>query len=332
MPRSAASRLRFHALVAAALAATTLASVPPARAGDTTTLEARIADALRNAAALGEPGRVGYATVWDGNRWIQCRRVAKDETRCEAAGTRMQPSLARALGPEQAARLEATGWTIDPAFGNRVRLFAAAEPPEAVAAAVHRALIEGYGASDADIEIGTTRVADVPCPPRAGPSQNLAGSVNDAPSMRDVVVSVCALPPAPAPTASDDRDAVALWGGRVTAEIQRLRINAAQRVYAIFDPGLGYVQCMPDGGTRTLYCEAQSPESWPALAAVLTPERKAKLDAGGWRPPGRSPNYWRTYPLEAAGDRATAEAILGVLRDVYGYSGKPALTITTERQ
>jgi hypothetical protein len=38
------------------------------------TTAARIDEALQNITTLVRSGRVGYATFWDGNKYIQCRR------------------------------------------------------------------------------------------------------------------------------------------------------------------------------------------------------------------------------------------------------------------
>jgi hypothetical protein len=62
-----------------------------------------------------------------------------------------------------------------------------------------------------------------------------------------------------------------------------------RRVFVVFDVGLGYVQCEPQTEPNGLYCEAQSTDSWPALAAVLTPERIARLHAASYADPGRGP-------------------------------------------
>jgi hypothetical protein len=39
----------------------------------------RIDEALQNITALVRPGRIGYATSWDGNKYIQCRRLPERE-------------------------------------------------------------------------------------------------------------------------------------------------------------------------------------------------------------------------------------------------------------
>src|SRR5437870_6337505 len=65
----------------------------------------RVETALANVTALNRPGQDGFATVWDGNKYVQCRRLPDQALRCESAGALMQPSLARVLTPERVARL-----------------------------------------------------------------------------------------------------------------------------------------------------------------------------------------------------------------------------------
>jgi hypothetical protein len=109
-----------------------------------------------------------------------------------------------------------------------------------------------------------------------------------------------------------------------------LRVNIDRKVYAIFEAGIGYVQCRPDARPPTIYCEAQSAESWDALASILTPDRVARLHAAGFADPGRAPNYWKTYQLDQIDDAGIAHEILTILHDVYGYNGLPALKVKTE--
>ncbi|MDB5635066.1 MAG: hypothetical protein JWR49_3921 [Tardiphaga sp.] len=212
------------------------------------TTASRIDEALQNITTLVRPGRIGYATFWDGNKFVQCRRMPERELRCEAAATSMQPSLRNVLAGDRLSRLAAQGWVLDPGFGNHVRTFQADMPTGRVSEQILRTLTEVYDADAAGLEIQTKWVADMPCPPRAGPSQNLAGSVNDAPAMRLTSVRTCSYaPPADTPqTAASSTELIALYGATVTAEIQRLRINATRRVYASFNAGIGYVQCTPE--------------------------------------------------------------------------------------
>lgn len=314
---------------AAATAATLVGVAAAAQSTELARVTARIDAALQTISTTVRAGRVGYATIWDGNKYVQCRRLADQAVRCESAGAAMQPSLHPVLTADRVAALTTLGWTLDPAFGNYVRTFPVATPTAAIAAQIVRALADGYGVHPEDLERATTWVEDVPCPPRNGPTQNLAGIVNDDPTMRRI--RTCSFVPEPATPQKVDSAAalVARYGATVTAEIQRLRINAQKRVFVVFDAGIGYVQCLPEP-SGAIYCEAQSPDSWPALASVITPERLARLHAAGYADPGRAPNYWKKYAADTDSDAAIAADILTVLYEVYGYDGATPLDIKTE--
>lgn len=197
---------------------------------------------------------------------------------------------------------------------------------------IAQTLAEGYGADPSMIEVATAWVADMPCPPRNGPSQNLAGLVSDAESMRASALRSCSYTPASqgaVETAASAEELVAIYGATVSAELQRLRINAGKRVFAVFSAGIGYIQCQPDASPPILYCEAQSAESWPALSAILTPERLARLRQAGYAEPGRAPNHWKIYSLAGTTDAAIAAEILALLYEVYGYRGATKLRVET---
>ena len=283
------------------------------RAAEADNARAVFAAALDNIAAISRPGQVGYATIWDGNKYVQCRRTGA--TICEAAGFLMQPSLTRVLDQDLLAAL---GWAMDERFGNFVQVFPTEVTSNAVATAVVTALVEAYEANPAWLEFRTDWLPQAECPPRNGPTQNLAGMVNDGPA----AVLACSYGElSDALRLTDHVASVDSYKTVVTAEIQRLRINAAEPVFVIFDAGIGYVQCMPDAAAEAIYCEAQSPESWPALAALLTPDRVAMLHQAGYNDPGRSPNYWKNYPMASETDASIADDILAVLRDAYGFTG-----------
>ena len=256
--------------------------------------------------------------------------------RCEAAGAFMRTSLEHVLTPDRIGRLAAMGWTLDPAFGNYVHSFGPDASARDIADRIVATLFQAYDADAQNMEVGTKSIASEPCPPRNGPSQNLAGVINDAPSMAAFAVHACAYRPkdgepkrklGPDSTVADLID---LYGPRVTAEIQRLRVNMHRRVFVAFDTGLGYVQCETQTEPNAFYCEAQSTDSWPALAAVLTPERVARLHAAGYADPGRAPNYSKTYPADSTSDTAPAAELLTLLHDVYGYYGASGLKVVTE--
>jgi hypothetical protein len=110
-----------------------------------------------------------------------------------------------------------------------------------------------------------------------------------------------------------------------------LRVNIDRRVFVVLDTGGGYVQCGPQSSPRAIYCEAQSAESWPVLARILTPDRVARLHAAGFADPGRAPNYWKIYPADDFTDAAIADELMTILFDVYGYNGSPKLSFKTEK-
>jgi hypothetical protein len=305
--------------------------VPPANPPTPPAPAVRVEDALQNITNLVRPGRVGYATIWDGNKYVQCRRQTGRGMRCEAAGMTMQPSLRTVLTGERLNRLTTLGWSLDASFGNYVRTFPAEMPAARIAEQIVRVLSEAYDATATELEIKTAWVADIPCPPRNGPTQNLAGIINDAPAMLPTAVLTCSYHPPPETTqkVTSAAELVALHGARVTAEVQRLRINAnaSEPPFTIFDVSIGYIQCMPETPAPALYCEAQSEESWPALTAILTPERVARLHAAGYADPGRAPNYSKSYPFAAYSDAATANEILTLLFEIYGYNGAQQMKI-----
>jgi hypothetical protein len=201
-------------------------------------------------------------------------------------------------------------------------------------------LTVAYDADVTKLQVETTWIKRERCPPRNGPTQNLAGIVNNAPSMAATAVHACSYVPehtsAPTPNlgpalpTDSTAELVEQYGGRVAGEIARLRVNIDRPIFAVFQAKIGYVQCEPDTSPTAIYCEAQSAESWEALASILTPARVGVLHAAGYVDPGRAPNYWKIYATDHFSDRTIAEEILVILHDVYGYSGLPALQILTE--
>jgi hypothetical protein len=301
------------------------AAAPPAA-------QAQLEAALQTILTLQRDGEDGYATVWDGDKYVQCGHAKGGGLRCEAAGARMQPSLAHVLGTPELDRLGKLGWRLDPHFGNYAQTFAAELPIADVAGRVLRTLAEGYDADLSHLGVETDWLSSEPCPPRNGYTQNLAGMINDAPDMAPFAVHACAFAAPPATAANDGSTAalIGLYGPRVTAEIQRLRVNLDRYVFAAFNTGIGYVQCVSVTHRAAIYCEAQSADSWPALASVLTPDRIARLHALGYADPGRAPNYSKEYPTERVTDDAIARELLTILHDVYGYTGAQPLKVATE--
>jgi hypothetical protein len=310
----------------------TLLTVPAPHASEPS--QSRVEAALNNIVALHRPGQDGLATVWDGNKYIQCRRMPDQALRCESAGTLMQPSLGRVLVAERIARLAALGWHLDPSFGNYVQTFPYGLPPNQVAERILQTLKEAYDADLVNLEVQSDWISSEPCPPRNGPTQNLAGMINDSPAMAETAVYGCtyrALPDEPAPLIRAKADLINIYGARLAGEIQRLRVNIERRIFVVADTGGGYIQCGPQTSPPAIYCETQSAESWPVLARILTPPRVAQLHAAGFADPGRAPNYSKTYPLDTTRDSAIADELLTLLHDVYGYNGVPNLIFSSEK-
>ena len=234
--------------------------------------QSRVEAALSNITTLQRPGQDGLATIWDGNKYVQCRRMPDQALRCEAAGALMQPSLARILVPERVARLAALGWRVDPSFGNYVQNFPAGLATRAIAEKILQTLKEGYDADLASLETQTDWIKSIPCPPRNGANQNLAGMINDHPDMATTAVYGCAYKPPPDLEAHvrTKAELIAIYGPRASGEIQRLRINMERRIFVVLDTSGGYIQCAPQTAPPAIYCEAQSAESWPVLARILT--------------------------------------------------------------
>jgi len=298
-------------------------------AGPPQTAESRIEAALTNIMTLERPGKDAYATVWDGNKYVQCQRMPDHALRCEAAGARMQPSLSHVLDPERVARLLALGWHLDPSFGNYVQTFAADQRGNLIVRAIVQTLAEGYDADFTKLEVLTDWIASERCPPRHGPTQSRAGMISD--SMASTAVHACSYEAAaPPPPVLSARDLIDTYGTRVTGELQRLKVNIARWNFVALGTGAGYIQCESDKAINAISCEAQSADSRPELARILTPERIAHLHAAGFNDPGRAQNYWKIYPVDEFNEAAIANKFLTILHDVYGYTGSPKLEIVTE--
>ncbi len=196
-----------------------LADAPPAA-------RSRVEAALANIGALDRPGKEGLATVWDGNKYVQCRRAVDRTLRCEAAGAQLQSSLSHVLTSERLARLLALGWRLDPSFGNYLQVFPRDLPAGQVADKILTALSEGYDADVANVEVSSHWIARTRCPQRNGPSQNLAGSISDAPSMAATAIYSCAYTASTPTSVRSAAELVDLYGARATGEFQRLRVNS----------------------------------------------------------------------------------------------------------
>jgi hypothetical protein len=313
--------------VAALLGATVTASAADNRA--------MIEEALSSISMLPHPEKDGYATAYHGNKYVQCRRMPDRMLLCESAGVLMQPSLARVLVAERLRRLFAFGWRLDSRFGNYVQSFPPDMPLGDIADRILLTLKEGYDADMSALAIRTDRIKSEPCPPRNGPSQNLAGMINDDPMMAPTAVRGCAYVPGaelgtPTPIRTK-AELIDLYGAKVAVEVQRLRNNMGLGIYFVVGTGAGYVQCRPRLSPPAIYCELQSAESRPALRRILTADRVATLHAAGYEDPGYSPNFSKTYPADQFSNQAIADELLTLLFEVYGYDGAPQLKFQSEK-
>ncbi len=203
-----------------------------------------------------------------------------------------------------------------------------------------KSLAQGYGADITGLEVKNSWIAHEACPPRHGPSQNLAGMIDNAAEMAPSAIHACAYVPKPQPSEAllqplDPKAPLAdhfrRYDTMVMREVKRLKDNiGGARIFLVLDTGRGYVQCEPQSESRALYCEAQSVDSDPALKNVLTPDREAILHAAGFDDPGPTQNYSRIYPIDKFDSIAIADALLTILHDVYGYAGTPPLDVVRE--
>ncbi len=253
----------------------------------------------------------------------------------------MQSSLTHVLTPPRVEALTQRGWRLDSSYGNYVQDFPAAIPPHDIAAAILDALVQGYDANLSDLEFKTSWIDSEPCPPRNGPSQNLAGMVNDALEPGLVAIHSCAYAPgpespvkalAPKVAANAVGDVLERDGDTLAIQIARLQLGGRRRIFLILQTETGYVQCEHQDapGSSSIYCEAASADSVPELSAILDDSHVALLRKAGFAEPGRTQNYSKTYLTGAMDAQTIARELLTVLHDVYGYDGHPELQVITE--
>ena len=164
----------------------------------------------------------------------------------------MQPSLGRILGPERHS--EARGARLaseTPSFGNYVQICSgqsAGEPGRRKDCC--RPSERRYDADLANLEIQSDWIKSVPCPPRNGPTQNLAGMINDASGYGQTRLCTTASTSrrpdrGPTPLARTAADLIMIYGTTRIERNQRLRVQHRSQVFVVVDTGGGYVQCGP---------------------------------------------------------------------------------------
>jgi hypothetical protein len=162
----------------------------------------KVIEALDNVRNLTRPQQDGYATIWEGDKYVQCHALSDQSLSCEAAGAVMQPSLAGLLSPERKRRLTSLGWRLDQSFGAYTQIFPPAVGLDKVADSILASLSQGYDADLTFLEVQTRWVGHQACPPRRGPGQVLAGIVDDSPMAAPTAVQGCAYKPPATATAS----------------------------------------------------------------------------------------------------------------------------------
>lgn len=332
------------------------ALIPSVALGDPLdAIRGQIAEKARGVLAPPPLDDDGLLTVAYGGIFVQCLSTHAPSWRCEAAGLRGQPWLSHVMTHEGAAFFAKYGFQLDPATGNYRRDLARTTRPEQLASLIVNTLSGGYGVDLADPEVAADLeiheewlLLESPChlrmrannvdggalvtPEYGWENRNYADtSCSVAPPAPDVDVPTEPTPSAP-PSSLVDLDAY--YGAAIAAELTRLEQRKEDEDrYSIFSVSAGYIQCQADLDDRKLYCEAASADAvGPPLAGVLTPERAALLLKAGFKPPGRTMNFWRYYPYARYDQRTVAHALLAVLHDCYGYAGAPALMLSTESQ
>jgi hypothetical protein len=95
--------------------------------------------------------------------------------------------------------------------------------------------------------------------------------------------------------------------------------NVFGSAYCIFEVGLAYFQCLAPSFGTYLRCESVSEKCVPAIASILTREKKNRLvHEFEFTDPGHSKNFSRKIEIKGKADLAyVARMAFRVLRDVY---------------
>ncbi len=320
-------------------------AILPARAG-AVPLKQRIAESVTSVAASEGKRTDGLLTIRDDNQFIQCLASHFLPTwECEAAGFEGQPWLHHVLTMERQASLAALGFRPDPKSGNFVIRPAKSTPPGTMADLLYDALTEGYGVKPEDIDVSAERLPARRCHQRIMANHQLGGLIRTPTiGLKSDAAKGCGMDtnydaenyddPAAVVPAAQGIDVDARYLPPMTAELQRLeKAGKGINDFSIFITGPAYVQCMHDAEGKRMYCEAVSEDAvGKPIERILTPERKAKLIAAGFAPPGKTMNYSRFYPADEYDMPALAKVLLGILKDVYGYQGEPPMDLTTENR
>jgi hypothetical protein len=288
----------------------------------------------------------GLVTVYDGDFWLQCLSKRSSRFwRCESAGLEGQEWLRHSLTADRQRALMARGFKPDPKTGNFVARIPRSTAPDDVAEEIVAVMTNVYGATESDLLVKTDWIVARRCPIRIKAGAEFGGAIlAKGVGFRQDAVSDCDME-SNADILNDERpteimpvsppggpiDIVGRYAEPIASELKRLETTKGDHIYAIFEAGVAYVQCMYDQEDASMYCEAASDDAvGRPIARILTPERRRKLQEAGFEQPGRVMNFWRYYPTAQFEPTAIAKALLGVLRDAYGYEGAPAIEVETE--
>jgi len=98
--------------------------------------------------------------------------------------------------------------------------------------------------------------------------------------------------------------------------------------YFVLESGGAYVQALARWDGSNIRMEAASETSVPALAEVLTPEKRQRLSELGFQAPGPGPNYWRDVEVGGSGELLAAGALAAtVLWDVFDVGDAAAVEV-----
>ena len=294
----------------------------------------------------------GILTVAEGNLYVQCLRSHfLPGWRCESAGVEGQPWLHDLLTSDRKAKLTGLGFAPDPETGNFVSTPPREIAPEVLADTILLVLTDVYGAKPEEIGVRAEKLRSARCHRRikAGHDRGRAILTKTIGFKQDAEKSCKSKSQPSDAEAADDTanegggdegatpiaaapgiDVDARYLAPMTAELDRMR-KAGPHAFVIFEALPAYLQCKHDAEGKRMYCEAVSADAvGKPIARILTPERKAKLIAAGFAPPGRTMNYSRFYPDAEYSTALLAKVLLRVLRGAYGYQGSPAMNVQTE--
>lgn len=258
------------------------------------------------------PRSDGVLTVSNGNLFVQCLNSHfQPAIRCEAAGFGGEPWLHNVLTPERQDRLLALGFKPERVEGNFIHTVERPAAPEALAGLLIQVLVEGYGATEANLTVRAEWIRSKHCPDRIRSGTDGGGSIRTPHwGFKQDLVPGCEFSKATsstkrgvtqdlvADTPSQPFDLQARYADPMAKELDRVAAAPKKaHAYVIFEGKPAYVQCDSRPKDDAMYCEAVSADAvGPAMARLLTPERVDRLRAAGFTPPGKVMNYWRLYP------------------------------------